>query len=229
VSAVLRLLGIGPRLLSAQQKLKLPAENAFVDLALTGGGPRGSVCVEAMTERGLNVTRLPGTKAGSTGVFTYQNSVGRFRFSTKCLAVHQTHAVFAVPVRIETLQVFGGAQKRASVRLDATVPSQWRYAPGGKGSGEYVRASLTDISRSGASLIVDREVKKGTYVETRFSVSTSASPLVLLGEVMRTANIEATKKISLGLRFHGLKPEEDRAIMEFINKRQVERRNRGLA
>ncbi len=72
-------------------------------------------------------------------------------------------------------------------------------------------------------------MKKGTYVETRFSVSTSASPLVLLGEVMRTANIEATKKISLGLRFNGVKPEEDRAIMEFINKRQAERRSRGLA
>jgi hypothetical protein len=229
MSAMLRLLGIGPRLLSAQQKLKLPAANAFVDLALTGNGPRGSVCVEAMTERGLSVTLLPGTKAGSTGVFSYQNAHGKFRFSSKCLAVRGTHAVFAVPERIETLQVFGGAQKRAAVRLDATVPSQWRYAPGGKGAGEYVRASLTDISRSGASLIVDREVKKGTYVETRFSVSTSASPLVLLGEVMRTANIEATKKISLGLRFHGLKPEEDRAIMEFINKRQAERRSRGLA
>jgi hypothetical protein len=33
----------------------------------------------------------------------------------------------------------------------------------------------------------------------------------------------------LGLRFHGVKPEEDRAIMEFINKRQADRRNRGLA
>jgi len=229
MSAMLRLLGIGPRSFSAQQKLKLPAVNAFIDLALTGNGPRGSVCVESMTERGMSVTLLPGTKPGSTGVFSYQNDHGKFRFSTKCLAVRGAHAVFAVPERIETLQVFGGAQKRAAVRLDATVPAQWRYAPGGKGSGDYVRASLTDISRSGASLIVDREVKKGTYVETRFTVSTSASPLVLLGEVMRTANIEATKKVSLGLRFHGLKPEEDRAIMEFINKRQAERRNRGLA
>ncbi|MDB5092836.1 MAG: PilZ domain [Candidatus Eremiobacteraeota bacterium] len=229
MSAMLRLLGIGPRSFSAQQKLKLPAANAFIDLALTGNGPRGSVCVESITERGMSVTLLPGTKVGSTGVFSYQNAHGKFRFSSKCLAFRGTHAVFAVPERIETLQVFGGAQKRAAVRLDATVPAQWRYAPGGKGAGEYVRASLTDISRSGASLIVDREVKKGTYVETRFSVSTSASPLVLLGEVMRTANIEATKKISLGLRFNGLKPEEDRAIMEFINKRQAERRSRGLA
>jgi PilZ domain-containing protein len=227
--SVLRLLGIGPRSLSAQQKLKLPGANAFVDLALTGGGPRGSVCVESVNERGLSVGLLAGAKPGSIGVFAYQNANGKFRFSAKCVAVRGTQAVFAIPDRIETLQLFSGVQQRAAVRLDATVPAQWRYAPGGKGSGDYVRASLTDISRSGASLIVDREVKKGTYVEVRFSVSTAASPLVLLGEVMRTSNIEATKKISLGLRFHGLKPEEDRAIMEFINKRQAERRSRGLA
>jgi hypothetical protein len=226
---MLRLLGIGPKALSAQQKLKLPVANAFVDLAITSGGPRGSVCVESVNDRGVSVTMLAGTKLGQTGVFSYQNAHGKFRFGAKCVALRGTHAVFTVPDRIETLQLFSGAQKRAAVRLDATVPAQWRYAPGGKGSGEYVRASLTDISRSGASLIVDREVKRGTYVETRFSVSTAGSPLVLLGEVMRTAAIEATKKISLGLRFHGLKPEEDRAIMEFINKRQAERRSRGLA
>jgi hypothetical protein len=226
---MLRLLGFGTKPISAQHKLKLPAANAFVELAITQGGPRGSVCVESISDRAISVTALAGTKPGSTGVFSYQNAHGKFRFGSKCVAVKGTHAVFALPERIETLQVFGGVQKRAAVRLDATVPAQWRYAPGGKGSGEYVRASLTDISRSGASLIVDREVRKGTYVEARFSVSTSSSPLVLLAEVMRTSGIEATKKVSLGLRFHGLKSEEDRAIMEFINKRQAERRSRGLA
>ena len=227
--SVLRLLGLGPKQLSAQQKLKLPQENAFVELALAGGGPRGSVCVDSVSERGIGVTLLSGAKPGQTGVFSYQNQHGRFRFGTKCVAVSGEQATFALPERIETLQIFSGVQKRAAVRLDATVPAHWRYAPGGKGCGDFVRASLTDISRSGASLIVDREVKKGTYVEARFTVSTASSPLVLLGEVMRTGAIETTKKVSLGLRFHGLKPEEDRAIMEFINKRQAERRNRGLA
>ena len=46
---------------------------------------------------------------------------------------------------------------------------------------------------------------------------------------MRTANVEATKRLLLGVRFHGVKPDEDRSIMEFINKRLSERRNRGLA
>lgn len=223
------MLGIGPRPLSAQFKLKLPQLNGFVDVALTGGGPRGSVCFEALTERSFTVNALPGMKPGSTGVFSYTNAVGKFRFSAKCSALRGDTAVFSIPERIETLQVFSEAHKRAAVRIDATVPAQWRFAPGGRGSGDYARASLTDISRSGASLIVDRDVKKGTYVEARFAVSTAVAPLVLLGEVMRNSAIETTKRVSLGLRFHGIKPEEDRAIMEFINKRQAERRNRGLA
>ena len=225
---MLRMLGIGPKPVSQQLKLKLPPVNEFVDLVMTGGGPRGSVCVESV-DRTIAVRALTGTKIGGTGVFNYNNVIGRFRFSAKCVAVRGPLAVFALPDHVETLQIFSGAQQRAAVRLDATVPAQWRFAPGGKGAGDWTRGSLTDISRSGASLIVDREVKKGTYVEVRFAVSTAASPLALLGEVMRCAALESSKKVSLGLRFHGVKLEEDRSIMEFINKRQAERRNRGLA
>ena len=226
---MLRMLGFGPKPIPPQLKLKLPQVNSFVDVVMIGHGPRGSVCVEALSERSLVVRALEGMRVGGTGVFSYANAAGRFRFSSKCVAVRGATAVFALPERVEALQVFTEAKQRAAVRLDATVPAQWRFAPGGRGSGDYVRGSLTDISRSGASLIVDRDVKKGSFVEVRFAVSTAASPLVLLGEVMRNSPLESSKKISLGLRFHGMKAEEDRAIMEFINKRQAERRNRGLA
>jgi hypothetical protein len=225
---MLGLFGLGRKSVSPPLKTKMPAVNSFVALTMTGGGPRGSVCVETIGERSLTVSALPGVKTGGTGVFSYENTNGRFRFSVRCLGVRSA-AVFALPERIETLQTFSGAQARAAVRLDATVPAQWRFAPNGRGSGDFVRASLTDISRSGASLIVDRDVKKGTFVEARFAISTVASPLVLLGEVMRSEAIESTKKTSLGLRFQGVKPDEDRAIMEYINRRQAERRNRGLA
>jgi c-di-GMP-binding flagellar brake protein YcgR len=120
-------------------------------------------------------------------------------------------------------------QQRAAVRLEVTVPGLWRDAPGGKAVGAYTRGSITDISRTGASLTVDREIKRGTQLEIKLSVSTSARPLVLLGEVMRSNPVEASGKSALGLRFLGITPEEDRTIMEFINKRQAERRSRGLA
>jgi hypothetical protein len=226
---MLNILGLRPRALSDQLKLKLPQLNSFVALAMTGSGPRGSVCVETLTDRNFTVTALPGTNTGGTGVFTYENAVGKFRFASKCVALRAGIATFAIPERIEALHVFASAQHREAMRLDANVPVRWRFAPGGRGSGEFARASLTDISRTGASLIVDREIRHGTYLEACFSVSAAAPPLVLLGEVMRSSAIESSKKIALGLRFNAVKPAEDRAITEFINKRQAERRNRGLA
>jgi hypothetical protein len=226
---MLNILGLRPRALSDQLKLKLPQINSFVALAMTGSGPRGSVCVETLADRNFGVTALPGTSTGGTGVFTYENAVGKFRFASKCVGLRGGIATFAMPVRIEALHVFASATHREAMRLDANVTARWRFAPGGRGSGEFARASLTDISRTGASLIVDREIRRGTYLETCFTVSPAAPPLVLLGEVMRSSGIESSKKISLGLRFNAVKPAEERAITEFINKRQAERRNRGLA
>jgi c-di-GMP-binding flagellar brake protein YcgR len=119
--------------------------------------------------------------------------------------------------------------QRAAVRLDVTVPGSWRFAPGGKAVGDYLRGSVTDISRTGASLIVDRDIKSGSRVELKLTISTAAQPLVLLCEVVRATKVEVSAKWSLGLRFLGITAEEDRTIMDFINKRQAERRSRGLA
>jgi hypothetical protein len=220
---VLRL--FGPKPLPPHLKAKLPQVNAFVDLTIAGGGPRGSVCVESLNARELTVTSLRGMRAGVTGIFNYQNPAGTFRFSAKCTGLHRT-AHFAIPAKIEAVS---GAQQRSAVRIEATVQAQWRFAPNGRGSGDYVRSSLTDISRTGASLITDRDLKASTQLEIRFAVSGAATPLVIVGEVMRTARLENAARYSTGLRFHGVTPEQDRAIVEFINKRLAERRSRGLA
>ncbi len=226
---MLQLLGFGRKHAPPQLKLKLPQVNSFVDVMVTNGGPRGSVCVESYGDRTLTVGGLGGVQSGDVAVFSYTNPVGRFRFSARCVAMRERAAVFAIPDRVETLQVFSGASQRTAVRIEATLPAQWRPATGGKGAGDYMRGSVTDLSRSGASLTIDREVKKGAYIEARFAVSTASSPLVLLGEVMRLNGVESTKRYSIGVRFHGIKPEDDRAILDFINKRQAERRSRGLA
>jgi c-di-GMP-binding flagellar brake protein YcgR len=167
--------------------------------------------------------------AGGNGVFVYENAVGKFRFVSKCAAVRDGGAAFAIPERIEALAVFANVQQRNAARLEVAITAHWRFAPGGRGSGDFTRASLTDISRTGASLTVDREIKRGTYLEMCFAIGQTAPPLVLIGEVMRSSAIESSKKIALGIRFNAPKPEEERAIMEFITKRQAERRSRGLA
>jgi hypothetical protein len=225
---MLNILGLRPRPLPDQLKLKLPQVNSFVELTMALNGPRGSVCVESLNDRSLTVGALPRMSAGGNGVFIYENAVGKFRFVSKCVAVRDGIATFAIPDRIEALAVFANVQQRNAARLEVAITAHWRFAPGARGSGDFTRASLTDISRTGASLTVDREIKRGTYLETCFAIG-QAPPLVLIGEVMRSSVIESSKKIALGLRFNAVKPEEERAITEFITKRQAERRSRGLA
>ncbi|MDP9025733.1 MAG: PilZ domain-containing protein, partial [Candidatus Eremiobacteraeota bacterium] len=86
------------------------------------------------------------------------------------------------------------------------------------------------ISRGGCSLICDRELKFGTEVEVQLPLrGGGAAPLALRGEVMRHEHIAQSGKHSHGLRFTGLRPDEDHAIIEFINRKQTDLRNRGLA
>ena len=229
---MLRALGFKPKPNPAIFRAKLPAAHTFVDLALPRG-IAGSVSIDAIGAKTFVTTIVHGIETGSVAVFTYTNSVGKFRFTTKCIAVKGPQAHFDLPKTIETLQKLeasgAGAQKRTNVRLDTVVPSHWRYAPGGRGSGEFMRASVTDISRTGASLICDRELSKGSQVEVRLSLNTTSQPMTILGEVMRASKIERSGKMSLGLRFLGMTLADDRTIMDFINKRQAERRSRGLA
>jgi c-di-GMP-binding flagellar brake protein YcgR len=225
---VLRALGFKPKA-AGNLKAKLPLANSFVDLSVPGGKGTQSVCVEQIDSKGFTCTAAPDVKAGSAAVFVYSSAGGKYRFSAKCTAVRGEHATFDLPKSIETLAKFGGSQQRQTVRLDAVVPAHWRHAHDGKGRGEFTRASLTDISRTGASLIIGHELAKGTQVEVRFTLNSASAPVVLLSEVMRTSKIGTAGKVSLGLKFHGVRPEDDRAIMEFINKRQAERRSRGLA
>jgi hypothetical protein len=226
----LRALGFGSKRSHAPPRAHLPPLGAMIEMSFTRSGGPVSVCFETLGSTSFEVTAQRGVVAGTIATFTYGNSVGKFRFAATCLAPGEDFATFALPSRIETIQVYGGgAEQRASKRLEATVIAYWRHAHAGKGTGEFTRASLTDISRSGASLIVEREMRQGTQVEVRFTLNSGSAPLTLVGEVMRLSKLGVSTKHSLGLKF--LEPSEAdvRAITEFINKRQAERRSRGLA
>ncbi len=209
---------------------KLPTLHSHVDV-IVAGRPSRSVSVEAVDDRGV-VTRDVLGRAGEQAVFVYSTESGKYRFSTRIIRAKDGQTEFEAPKRVDTVGSSsggGGAQKRASVRLDAIVPGQWRFAPGGKGMGEFVRANIRDISRGGCSLIVDRQIKGGTTLEVRLQLKSDRPVLIVVGEVMRTEQIGATGRFSHGLRFHGMTPDEDRTILDFINRKQAELRNRGLA
>ncbi len=206
---------------------KLPTANSFVDV-IVGGRPSRSVTVESVGAKGI-VTRDVVGRVGESAVILYTTQAGRYRASTRIAATSGSATQFELPKRVDLVGAAGGAQKRSSVRLDTLVAGQWRYAPGGKGAGEFSKATVRDISRGGASLITDRPVKMGSHVEVRIPLRGDLPPITLLGEVVRHDEIKASGKHSHGLRFHGVRPEEDHAIIDFINRKQAELRSRGLA
>jgi PilZ domain len=208
---------------------KLPQPNTFVDVVV-GGRQARSVTVESVGPRGV-VTRDVLGRAGESAVILYSTGAGRYRASTKILGVNAVSTHFDTPKRVDLVGSAGasGAQKRSSVRLDTLVQGGWRFAPGGKGSGEFTRATVRDISRGGCSLIVDRPLKAGSTVEVRIPLKADTPPITVLGEVVRHQEIKPSGKHSHGLRFHGVTPQEDHGIVDFINRKQAELRNRGLA
>lgn len=199
--------------------------HSFVDVTVSGRAAR-SVSVEEVGPERIVVGDTVGRK-GERGVFVYQTAVGKFRFAATILDLKDGMTSFEMPDRIETLG--GGAQKRSSVRLDTLLSGHWRMAPGGKGVGDFLKGSIRDISRGGCALIMDRQCKVGQTIEVKMTLNASAPPVTVLGEVMRVEQVPTSGKYSHGLRFHGVTPAEDHAILDFINRRTAELRNRGLA
>lgn len=204
---------------------KLPVLHSFVDVSVSGRGSRSVSIEEAGPER-IAVGDTIGRK-GERAVLVYQTAAGKFRLAATIVELRDGMTYFDMPARVETLG--GGAQKRCSVRLDTLLSGHWRMAPGGKGVGEFNKGSIRDISRSGCALIMGRQCKVGQAIEVEMSLNSNEPPITVLGEVMRVEQIPASGKYSHGLRFQGLTPVEDRAILEFINRRTAELRSRGLA
>jgi c-di-GMP-binding flagellar brake protein YcgR len=205
----------------------LPSLHSFVDVAVRNG-PKGSVCFENAGLKTFITSVLPGMSAGQQVTFSYTNSGGKYRFTTAVKAADAKQATFDIPSKIDTLQRFAGSAKRTNVRIDTTVPIQWRYSSDGKIESEWQKGVLSDLSRTGSSLATDRTIKSGTILELKMPLTASGPPTIAKAEAKRVEKIEGTAKFNVGLSFHPLRPEAERAILDFINRRQVDLRNRGL-
>ena len=206
---------------------KLPQLNTFIDV-IVGGRASHSVTVEAVSAKGITTKECLG-RVGESAIIVYTAVVGRYRAQTKIVGATSTTTQFDAPHNLRLIGASTGEQKRSSVRLDTLVTGGWRFATGGIGSGEFTRGTVRDISRGGCSLICERGLKLGTKVEVQLPLKSGTPPLMLLGEVMRHEVIPSSGKHSHGLRFSGIRPDEDQAIAEFINRKQSDLRNRGLA
>jgi hypothetical protein len=206
----------------------LPGLHSFVDVAVKNG-PKGSVCFENAGVKTFITSSLPGMTSGQSANFLYSNASGRYRFTATITAVDEKQATFAIPNRIETVQKFAGARNRTTVRVDTTVSVQWRYAPTGKIESEWQKAVVSDISRTGCSLTTEKTIKTGNTLELKMPLLQNGSTIVVRAEAMRVSTIETSKKNNIGLKYAGLSPDTDRAILDFINRRQTALRGRGLA
>jgi c-di-GMP-binding flagellar brake protein YcgR len=211
-----------------QLREMLPSLHSFVDVSVRNG-PKGSVCFENSGVKTFVTSLLPGMSPGQVVNFNYQNSGGKYRFSTAVKAVDAKQATFEIPGKIETVQKFGGTKKRSTVRIDTTVTVQWRYAATGQIQSEWQKGVLSDISRTGSSLTTDKVIKTGNILELKIPLTQDASaPVTVRADARRVDKIEGTSKYNVGLSFHPLKPEAERAVIDFINRRQVDLRTRGL-
>jgi hypothetical protein len=211
-----------------QMREMLPSLHSFVEVTVRNG-PKGSVCFENAGATSFATSVLPGMSPGQQASFNYQNTAGHYRFVASVKAVDAKQATFALPGKIETLKKFGGSAKRTNVRIDTTVTIQWRYSSEGKIESEWQKGILSDISRTGSSLSTDKVIKTGNILELKIPLGgADAQPLLVRADARRVDKIEGTAKYNVGLSFHPLKAEHDRAIIEFINRRQVDLRNRGL-
>jgi c-di-GMP-binding flagellar brake protein YcgR len=204
---------------------RLPSVQSFVEVSVMGRAMR-SVSIEELNPKYIAVGETLG-RVGERGIFVYQNANGRFRFVATITEVRDRITCFEIPAKVESLG--SGGQKRSSVRLDTLVPGLWRMAPEGKGLGEFMKGSIRDISRTGCALITERQCKVGQWLEVKISLRSDVPAITVVGEIVRFEQIPVSGRISHGLRFHGLSPDEDRAITEFINRKQADLRSRGLA
>ncbi len=207
---------------------KLPQAHSLIDVIVDGRSAR-QVMVDEVDAKGV-VTKECLGRVGETAVLVYGAIAGRFRAETKIVSTTAQTTRFEIPRSTRLVGAATAPQKRSSMRMDTLAPGQWRFAPSGVGTGEFLRGTIRDISRGGCSLICERQLKLGTAVEVRIALRSGTSePVTLLAEVMRHEHIAQSGKHSHGLRFQGIRPEEDQAIVEYINRKQADLRNRGLA
>jgi c-di-GMP-binding flagellar brake protein YcgR len=225
--AFLQMLGFKKAPSAKQFREMLPALHSFIDIAVKNG-PKGSICFESAGAKSFLTSALPGMAPGQTVSFLYSNTRGRYRFTATITSTDGKQATFAMPSRIDTVQKFAGAHKRSTVRMDTSVAMTWRYAQVGKIASEWQKGSVSDISRTGCSLNTAVPIKVGNVLELKLPVLTNGEDVEVRAEAMRVDAIGTTKRFTVGLKFVQAKPETERAVVAYINRRQTELRGRGL-
>ena len=204
----------------------LPQTHAFVNFTVRGNGPQGKICFEGASLKTFRTTKIAGMTPGQDGVFTYDNPSGKFSFTARLVSVADDQAVFNLPEDIKTLSRTAAADRRVEARVDTTVNAEWRYKPVGKIATNWSKVTISDLSRTSASMTAEREFKPQDHVEIRMvlegtcAITIDASPV---------RSEKTGSKFRVSLTFKHASEESSHAITRFVNKRMTELRSRGLS
>ena len=208
----------------------LPRSSSFADAAF----PRGRnvrICIQKVLSESIVVTNAGTWSLGTAVRVTYENPSGRYRFDSRVIEADERRTVLRFPQSITTLAVFAAAPEtgREAPRVEMTVPASWRLATEGRTVGENGRGVVTDLSRNGASIAIEpNDFIAGMQLELKIATGGARASVVVLTEIVRILGGTFGTKTQYGVRFLDITPADEEAISQLINRRQTERRTRGL-
>ena len=103
-------------------------------------------------------------------------------------------------------------ERRKYVRLDAEIDFAYKI----KDSGGSEKKSVTEsISPGGIGALLDKEIKKGDWLELNIYIPTLKKPIFAIGKVIWTAGQKAGK-ISTGIKFEEIDAEMKNKFLEYM-------------
>ncbi len=204
----------------------LPLTHAFVNFTVRGNGPQGRLCFEGASLKTFRTTKIAGMTPGQEGVFTYENPIGKFSFTARLVSMADDQAIFNLPTDIKTISRTAAGDRRVEPRVDTTVNGEWRFKPAGKIATSWNKVTISDLSRTSASMTAEREFKAHDVLEIRM-VLEGTQALTIDASPVRSDKTGSKYRVSL--TFKHTHDESSHAITRFINKRMTELRHRGLS
>lgn len=103
-------------------------------------------------------------------------------------------------------------ERRKYIRLDTGIDFTYKI----KGiEGSEKKSTTKNISPGGIRSLVDRQIKKGAWLELKIFIPTMKNPIPVIGKVIWTADEEAGK-IDAGIKFEEIAPDMKSKFLEYV-------------
>ncbi len=221
--------------------MRLPKINQKVELQIPTGSWKGSYSTYIADIDDGTISVAQPMVGGSTVPLLRNEEVAleyviesgeRLHFPARVLG-HYGMGVPVITLSMPTPQQVQRYQLRDFVRLDANVPLYFALKPAPGLSAEeedrqkvFHRSRTSDISGSGAQILLDKVYPSGTRIDLVLQLEGANLPLT--AEVVRTVQQVTPKEVWTGVRFLRVEERYRERIIRFIFSEQRTRRQKGL-